>query len=31
MKNGAAEFYKGETGQKIVAFIKKNGGIISRQ
>ena len=31
MKNGAAEFYKGETGQKIVAFIKKNGGIISME
>lgn len=29
MKNGAAEFYKGETAQKMVAFIKKNGGIIS--
>jgi gamma-glutamyltranspeptidase/glutathione hydrolase len=29
MKNGAAEFYKGETAQKIVSFIKKNGGIIS--
>ncbi|MBF2707700.1 gamma-glutamyltransferase [Flavobacterium soyangense] len=29
MKNGAAEFYKGETAQKIVGFIKKNGGIIS--
>ncbi len=29
MKNGAAEFYKGETAQKIVSFIKKNGGIIT--
>lgn len=29
MKNGAAEFYKGETAEKIVSFVKKNGGIIS--
>ncbi len=29
MKNGKDEFYKGETAQKIVNFIKKNGGIIS--
>lgn len=31
MKNGKAEFYSGETAQKMVAFIKKNGGIISIQ
>jgi gamma-glutamyltranspeptidase/glutathione hydrolase len=29
MKNGKEEFYKGETAQKMVAFIQKNGGIIS--
>ncbi len=29
MKNGAAEFYKGETAQKIVSLIQKKGGIIS--
>ena len=29
MKNGAAEFYKGETAQKIVTFVQKNGGIIT--
>jgi gamma-glutamyltranspeptidase / glutathione hydrolase len=29
MRNGSAEFYKGETAQKIVAFVQKNGGIIS--
>ena len=29
MTNGKEEFYKGETAQKMVAFIQKNGGIIS--
>jgi gamma-glutamyltranspeptidase / glutathione hydrolase len=29
MKNGPNEFYKGQTGQKIVDFIHKKGGIIS--
>ncbi len=29
MKNGAAEFYKGETAKKIVDFVQKNGGIIT--
>ena len=29
MKNGKDEFYKGETAKKMVAFIQKNGGIIS--
>jgi gamma-glutamyltranspeptidase/glutathione hydrolase len=28
-KNGAAEFYKGETGQKLVLFLNKKGGIIT--
>jgi gamma-glutamyltranspeptidase/glutathione hydrolase len=31
MKNGAAEFYKGETAQKMVAFIQKHGGILSME
>jgi gamma-glutamyltranspeptidase / glutathione hydrolase len=29
MKNGPNEFYKGQTGQKIVDFIHKKGGIVS--
>ena len=29
MANGEAEFYKGETAKKIVAFVQKNGGILS--
>ena len=29
MKNGKDEFYKGPTAKKIVAFLQKNGGIIS--
>jgi gamma-glutamyltranspeptidase/glutathione hydrolase len=28
-KNGAAEFYKGETAQKLVAFISKKGGLFT--
>lgn len=28
-KKGAAEFYKGETGQKLVSFLNKKGGIIT--
>jgi gamma-glutamyltranspeptidase/glutathione hydrolase len=31
MKNGRAEFYKGETAKKMVAFINKNGGIITME
>ena len=29
MNNGKAEFYKGETATKIVAFVQKNGGILT--
>ena len=29
MKNGKEEFYKGETATKMVAFVQKNGGILS--
>ncbi|MBC7606980.1 MAG: gamma-glutamyltransferase [Burkholderiales bacterium] len=29
MKNGAAEFYEGETAKKMVAFVQKNGGILT--
>ena len=29
LKNGQAEFYKGNTAKKLVAFLKKKGGIIS--
>jgi gamma-glutamyltranspeptidase/glutathione hydrolase len=29
LKNGKNEFYEGETAQKLVSFIQKNGGIIS--
>lgn len=29
MNNGAAEFYKGETARKMVAFLQKNGGILT--
>jgi gamma-glutamyltranspeptidase / glutathione hydrolase len=31
MKNGKDEFYKGETAQKMVSFLQKNGGIISME
>ena len=31
MKNGKNEFYKGETAEKIVSFIQKNGGIICKE
>lgn len=31
MKNGRAEFYKDETARKMVAFINKNGGIITME
>ncbi|MEC4003709.1 gamma-glutamyltransferase [Flavobacterium sp. SUN052] len=31
MKNGKDEFYKGETAQKIVSFLKSKGGIISME
>jgi gamma-glutamyltranspeptidase/glutathione hydrolase len=31
MKNGKDEFYKGETAQKIVSFLKAKGGIISME
>lgn len=29
MKNGKGEFYRGETAKKMVAFVQKNGGILS--
>lgn len=31
LQNGAAEFYEGETAQKMVDFIQKNGGILSME
>ena len=31
LKNGSSEFYKGETAQKMVDFIQKNGGILSKE
>ncbi len=31
LQNGASEFYKGETAQKMVNFIQKNGGILSME
>lgn len=31
LQNGATEFYQGETAQKMVDFIQKNGGIISME
>jgi gamma-glutamyltranspeptidase/glutathione hydrolase len=31
LKNGSSEFYKGETAQKMVDFIQKNGGILSME
>ena len=31
MKNGKDEFYKGATAEKIIAFLKSNGGIISME
>jgi gamma-glutamyltranspeptidase/glutathione hydrolase len=31
LQNGAAEFYRGETAQKMVDFIQKNGGILSME
>jgi gamma-glutamyltranspeptidase/glutathione hydrolase len=31
LQNGAGEFYSGETAQKMVDFIQKNGGILSMQ
>jgi gamma-glutamyltranspeptidase/glutathione hydrolase len=31
LENGSSEFYKGETAQKMVNFIQKNGGILSME
>jgi gamma-glutamyltranspeptidase/glutathione hydrolase len=31
LENGASEFYKGQTAQKMVDFIQKNGGILSME